>query len=114
RECHDLLVRHGGHAMAAGLTIQPANLDAFRIRLNDVARRGLNAQSLQAPLRLDAEIGLEEMTLEALASLAQLRPNGQGNPAIQYFARNLTHRQPLQRMGADKQHVKMWITDGTS
>ncbi len=114
RECGDLLVRHGGHAMAAGLTIQPANLDAFRARLNDLAHRSLKPEDLQAPLRLDAEVGLEEMTSECLAQLGRLRPTGQGNPSVQFFARNLSHQRPLQRMGANKQHVKLWITDGTT
>jgi len=114
RQCGDLLVRHGGHAMAAGLTIASANLDAFRARLNEVARVALKPEDLQAPLRLDAEVGLEEMTLECVAALDQLRPMGQGNPAAQFFARNVTHRRPLQRLGAEKQHVKMWVTDGTT
>ena len=112
RECTDLLLRHGGHAMAAGLSIAASNLDAFRVRLNDHARRTLKPTDLQAPLRLDGEVGLDEMTLERLAELDRLRPTGQGNPAVQFFARNLSQQRPLQRMGADKKHVKMWVTDG--
>jgi single-stranded-DNA-specific exonuclease len=112
RECTDLLVRHGGHAMAAGLSIAAANLDAFRERLNAHARRTLKPDDLQAPLRLDAEVGLDEITLERLAELERLRPTGQSNPAVQFFARNLGHQRPLQRIGADKKHVKMWVTDG--
>jgi single-stranded-DNA-specific exonuclease len=42
-----------------------------------------------------------------------LAPTGQGNPGVQYCSRNVTHSRPLQRMGADKQHVKMWVTDGS-
>lgn len=114
RECNDLLVRHGGHAMAAGLSIASANLDAFRERLNNHARRTLKPDDLQAPLRLDCEVGLNEISLDRLADLDRLRPTGQGNPAVQFCARNLTHQRPLQRMGADKKHVKMWVTDGTS
>lgn len=113
RECTDLLLRHGGHAMAAGLSIASANLDAFRQRLNDHARRTLKPEQLQAPLRLDAEIGLDEITLDRLAELDRLRPTGQGNPSVQFYARAITHQRPLQRMGAEKQHVKMWVTDGT-
>src|SRR5204862_965658 len=64
RECDDLLLRHGGHAMAAGLTIHPDNLEALRTRLNDLARRALKAEDMQPPLRLDAEVGLDELTLE--------------------------------------------------
>jgi single-stranded-DNA-specific exonuclease len=113
RECNDLLVRHGGHAMAAGLSIAAANLDAFRARLNDHARRTLKPEDLHAPLRLDGEVGLGEISLDRLAELDRLRPTGQGNPAVQFCARNLSHQRPLQRMGADKKHVKMWVSDGT-
>jgi single-stranded-DNA-specific exonuclease len=114
RECGDLLVRHGGHAMAAGLTIHPDKLDHFRQRLNDLARRALKPEDLQPPLRLDAEVGLDEISLTALAELDRLRPTGQGNPGVQFNARNVNHQRPLQRMGANKQHVKLWLTDGTA
>ena len=113
RQCSDLLVHHGGHAMAAGLSIQPANLAALRSRLNELARRVLKPEVLQAALRLDAEVGLEELTLACLAALDKLRPIGQGNPCAHFVARNVAHQRPLQRLGADRQHVKMWITDGT-
>jgi single-stranded-DNA-specific exonuclease len=114
RECGDVLLRHGGHAMAAGVSLAPANLETFRTRLNEVARRALKAADLQPPLLLDAEVGLEEMTLPTLAHLDQLKPAGQGNPGVRFFARSLVHQRPLQRLGAGKQHVKMWVTDGAS
>jgi single-stranded-DNA-specific exonuclease len=112
RECDDLLIRHGGHAMAAGLTIQADNLEALRERLNQIARRTLRTEDLQAPLRIDAEVGLDELTFERLHELDRLKPCGQGNPGVQFVARGLTHRRPLQRMGSERQHVKLWVTDG--
>jgi single-stranded-DNA-specific exonuclease len=112
RECDDLLVRHGGHAMAAGLTIEPKNVDAFRARLNDLARRALQPADFQPPLRLDAAVALPDLSLDSLAELDQLKPGGQGNPAVQFCAANLGHARPLQRMGTQKQHVKLWVTDG--
>lgn len=112
RECGDLLVRHGGHAMAAGLTIQPDKLDTFRTRLNEIARRMLKREDLQPPLRLDAEVELAQISFEGLAQLNRLRPVGQENPPVQFFARNVTLARPTQRMGKDRQHVKLWITDG--
>jgi single-stranded-DNA-specific exonuclease len=114
RRCDDLLVRHGGHAMAAGVTLQPVKLDAFRARLNDLARGALQPDDLQAPVRLDAEVTLGAMTLECLAALDRLRPTGLGNPPVQVFARNLTQQRSSQRMGTDKQHLKMWVTDGAT
>jgi single-stranded-DNA-specific exonuclease len=114
RESGDLLLRQGGHAMAAGLSLAPTNLDAFRTRLNGLARSALRLEDLQPPLRLDAEVGLGGISLESLAALDRLRPTGQGNPSVQFYARNLTQQRPAQRMGAEKQHLKMWITDGAT
>ncbi len=114
RECDDLLIRHGGHALAAGLTIHPDRLDALRLRLNKIASRTLKPDDLQPPLRLDAEVGLEEMTLPQLEELERLNPCGQGNPGVQLLARHLTHARALRRMGADGQHVKLWVTDGSA
>ena len=112
RECDDLLVRHGGHAMAAGVTIKPENLEAFRTRLNEIARRSLKRADLQPPLRLDAEVKLAQISMTGIAELDRLRPIGQENPPVQFFARGVTHARPLQRMGKDRQHVKLWVTDG--
>jgi len=114
RECGDLLVRHGGHAMAAGLSIESGKIDLLRARLNALARKHLKPEDLQPPLRLDAEVGLDEIHFDMLAELDRLKPVGQGNPSVQFFARNVTHARPLQRMGAEKQHVKMLLTDGAA
>ncbi|MBW8864883.1 MAG: single-stranded-DNA-specific exonuclease RecJ, partial [Verrucomicrobia bacterium] len=112
RECDDLLVKHGGHAMAAGLSIVPDKIDQLRERLNELAKRKIKPEDLQPPLRLDAEVQLSELNLDSLGELEKLKPTGQGNPALQFCARNLTHKKPLMRMGANKQHVKLWVTDG--
>jgi single-stranded-DNA-specific exonuclease len=112
RECGDLLLRHGGHAMAAGLSIRAENLDALRTRLNEMAKRVLKPEELQPLLRLDMEVSLRELTLARLEELERLRPMGQGNPAVQFVSCDVTQARPLQRMGAEKQHVKLWLTDG--
>ena len=112
RECDDLLVRHGGHAMAAGVTLHPDKMDAFRVRLNEIARRTLKPEDLQPPLRLDAEVRLADVSLPGMVELARLHPVGQANPSVQFFSRGLSHARPLQRMGKERQHVKMWVTDG--
>ena len=112
RACGDLLVRHGGHALAAGLALRTENLDPLRARLNELARQALKPEELQPPLRLDAAVDLAEITLDSLAELARLKPTGQGNPQVQFFARHLTLARPLHWMGAANQHLKLWVTDG--
>ena len=114
RECSDLLVRHGGHAMAAGLSIQPAKIDAFRERLNGIARRTLTADRLCPTLKLDAEVAPHDLTLERLEELEQLQPTGQGNPPVQLALRRLSHQRPPQRVGKQQQHAKLWVTGGAT
>lgn len=112
RECDDLLVRHGGHAMAAGITIAPMNVGPFRERLNAIARRSLRPEQLHPVLKLDAEVTLRELTVGRLEELDRLAPTGMGNPALQFCATGLRlHRPPL-RMGREQQHLKLHVTDG--
>ena len=112
RECSDLLVRHGGHAMAAGLSIRADKLDAFRERMNVIARRMLKPEQLQPSLRIDGAIKTTDLTVQRLQELERLEQTGMGNPRVQFCLHNVGHERALQRMGADKQHAKMWITDG--
>jgi single-stranded-DNA-specific exonuclease len=114
RSCADLLIRHGGHAMAAGLSLIPDNLEAFRTRLNALARQTLSPECLHPVLRLDAEARLSDLTLDRLGELQRLDPLGQSNPPVQLVSRGLVHRYAPQRMGKDQQHVKLWVTDGRS
>jgi single-stranded-DNA-specific exonuclease len=114
RQCDDLLLRHGGHAMAAGLALHPDNLDALRLRLNDLARRTLKPDQLQPTLRLDAQVRLADLTLDRLHELGQLQQTGIGNPPVQLWAPNVGHHRPLQRMGQDLRHARLWLTDGSA
>ena len=114
-ECKELLLRHGGHAMAAGITITPANVDAFRIKMNELARRQLKTEQLQPSLRLDAEVSLPDLTLDRLQELEQIKPTGQGNPPVHFVTRGLTLHRPPQPLGKDLARVqgtKLWVTDG--
>lgn len=110
RECDDLLVRHGGHAMAAGLTLEPDKLDALRARLNALARQRLTPDLLRPPLRLDAEAELPALDLESVRELGRLQPSGQGNPPVQVALRGLRLTREPQRLGHEKQHAKFWVT----
>ena len=111
RDCDDLLVRHGGHAMAAGVTIRADKIDALRERLNAIARRTIKPELLQPRLRLDAESTCAEITLERVRELQRLQQTGMGNPSVHLVLRGVTHARPLQRMGAQKKHAKLWVTD---
>jgi single-stranded-DNA-specific exonuclease len=112
RHCTDLLIRHGGHAMAAGISIRPDNLDAFRTRLNELARRTLTPEQLQPVLQIDASAVLPDLTFDGVRELSRLEQTGIGNPSVRLLLCGLSHARPLQRVGLDRKHAKLWITDG--
>ena len=111
RGCDDLLNDHGGHAMAAGVSVKPGRLDAFRERINEIAKKTITPDMFQPPLKLDAGTDLSELTLVHIEEMSQLEPLGQGNPEIQLLVAELTLSSPIYRMGRDRQHAKFWVTD---
>jgi len=112
RDCAHLLDRHGGHAMAAGLSLHPDNLALFRERFNEVARARLDSTLLQRPLRLDAEVKLNDLTLESITALERIGPFGNGNPQVQVTIRNVHLTGEFRRIGADQKHARFTVTDG--
>ena len=111
RECDDLLEDHGGHAMAAGLSIDPRKLSDFRQRINLYAKGRLSRDSLVQKLRLDLEVTPSAMSLAQVEELSGLRPFGVGNDSMQFSFRNVRLKGQPHRMGKDNQHVKFWVTD---
>ena len=75
-----LLARFGGHAMAAGLSLQRANLDAFAAAFDQAARRRLLPEQLDALLPTDGELGPDEFTLDLARQLRNAGPWGQAFP----------------------------------
>lgn len=77
--CSDLLVRFGGHPMAAGATMLPENVEAFREKINEYARN--TCPYMPAPsLRLDCKLKPRALSPELPRSLAPLEPFGSGCP----------------------------------
>ena len=78
--CEDLLLRFGGHAMAAGLSVREENLPELRRRLNEWAARECPVL-VTPPLECDLSIHLDRITVESVRRLDQLAPYGAENPA---------------------------------
>jgi single-stranded-DNA-specific exonuclease len=114
RDCTDLLEKHGGHAMAAGVTIQAERLAGFRDRLNQIARDRLSPDLLRPELRLEAVVPLRDLTPERMADLNRLEPFGQGNPSLQFVVPAVRLVGTPQRIGKDQQHWRLRVTDGAA
>ena len=79
-ECTEYLLKHGGHAAAAGLTIEENQVDAFRSAFCDVAQQMMDEQDRQAEVIIDAEVPLSQLTLQTVQQVEQLAPFGSKNP----------------------------------
>lgn len=77
--CGAVLQRYGGHAAAAGLTIEEENIGAFRRAINDWAAAEYPVLR-PAELTLDAAVEIAELTVPAVQELSRLAPFGGGNP----------------------------------
>lgn len=76
----ELFVRFGGHAHAAGLTMEVANVEEFRRRFHEFASAKLCADDFLKRVEIDAVLELREITEEAIDELFTLAPFGHGNP----------------------------------
>ena len=79
RECDNYLLRYGGHKYAAGLSIDPANIEPFREKLNQVSSRMLTDEDLVPKLEIDAELELESVDENLVNVLEQFAPFGPHN-----------------------------------
>lgn len=108
-ECADLLVRHGGHAAAAGFTVTNDNFDALRTRLRTIAERELSKRELVPILSIDAEASLSDMNWKLLEHLEHLAPYGYGNREPIFMSRNVMVR-AARLVGME--HVALTVSDG--
>lgn len=110
-KCRDLLVRHGGHAMAAGFTIENEKLPELQTRLCDLAARHLADIELAPTLAIDAEAALGEMNGELHKALEQLAPFGYANREPVFLSRGARVRE-ARVVGSE--HLKLTLSDGSA
>ncbi len=110
-QCADLLVRHGGHAAAAGFTVRNEKLPELVARLKSIAEEKLSGSDLKPTVTADAEVSLTDVRPELYEkALKYLEPTGYGNREASFAARNVkvkSHR----TVGADGKHLKLSLED---
>jgi len=109
-QCKDLLVRHGGHAAAAGFTVKNENLPELVTRLKSIAKEKLSGKDLRQTLSADMEVPLADLNFEVLKNLQYLEPTGYGNPDAVFVSRNVKVKSS-RTVGADAKHLKLTLAD---
>jgi single-stranded-DNA-specific exonuclease len=110
-QCADLLVRHGGHAAAAGFTVHNDNLPTLQERLQTIAEQELADTELIPRLQIDAELSLGPEIYDLQEQLSRLQPFGEGNPEPVFLSRGLRVGR-RQTIGSEGQHLKLALNDG--
>ncbi len=107
--CRELFLRFGGHAQAAGLTMQAASLPELKKRLN-AAIAAQAAPDTFVPTELyDLELTLAEVTEPLVTRLEQLQPTGFGNPAPVFCVRGACPVEP-RAIGKEGAHLKLLLS----
>lgn len=88
-EVQDLLLKFGGHPMAAGLSLAEENIEAFRSRLNEAAHQRLTPEDFIEKIWIDIPLPLEYITEPLIKEVSLLEPFGQGNEKPQFAQRGL-------------------------
>jgi len=110
--CRDLFVRFGGHAQAAGLTIESKNIPAFRRRLTEAIIAQCDPDVFIPTEEYDLELELSEMTEELVDAFASMQPTGFGNPAPVFCVRGV-HTTDVRTIGKDGAHLRMRLSSGS-
>jgi single-stranded-DNA-specific exonuclease len=106
-----LLVRHGGHAQAAGFTIRNENLEQFQEEMVAIAAAQLDLEELSPAIPIDAELAIGDVDWALFEVLQKLEPTGYANPAPTFASRDVQlygHR----AVGQDGAHLQLWVGDG--
>jgi single-stranded-DNA-specific exonuclease len=106
--CKDLLVRHGGHAAAAGFTVKNENLPELVSRLKSIAKEKLDGKELRQTLSADMEVSLNDLNFEVLKHLNYLEPTGYGNPDAVFVARDVKVKS-FRSVGSEGKHLKLTL-----
>lgn len=106
-DSRDLLVRFGGHELAAGLTIRRKDIPAFRKKINEYAAGILTEEMTAVRYEADCECDVSELTMKQAEELERLEPFGVGNPSPGLILRDVVVQRMIPLGGG--RHTKLMV-----
>ncbi|WP_156018721.1 single-stranded-DNA-specific exonuclease RecJ [Streptococcus ruminantium] len=113
KDHQDLFIAFGGHAGAAGMTLEVDKLGVLSETLATYIRENNLDQPSKSPLVLDEELDLEELTMETLKSFGKLAPYGMDNKKPVFYLKDF-QVESARTMGQNNAHLKLRVTKGTA
>ena len=111
--CRDLLTNFGGHAFAAGLSMQESNLPEFKRRFEKYVASHITPEQQVPTLEIEDEIRLGDITPQMWQVIQCLAPFGPENPTPLFVTRGLKNSRYTRRVGENGAHLKLDLCDGT-
>ena len=109
--CREMLEAFGGHPSAAGVTIRESRIDEFRVRFSDVVAGWTHDGAKVPTLDVDAELRLDEVTMQLIQEIGSLHPFGAGNPEPTFA---VTRLEVMDSRTVGEKHLKMTVRQGAS
>ncbi|MDP3955464.1 MAG: single-stranded-DNA-specific exonuclease RecJ [bacterium] len=109
RACSDILGAHGGHAMAAGFTIETKKLDELKERLILLSEKTLSDELLTPVIKIDLELGCGNLDFSLCKKISEFEPFGISNPEPVFLTRDLTVTDARQ-VGNKGAHLKLKVS----
>lgn len=104
--CSDLFLRFGGHAQAAGMTLEAEKIPVLRERLNAAIAEVAEPDAYVPAASYDLDITLGEVSIPLIEQLDRLAPTGFGNPSP-VFRLSGAHVLEARGVGSDGKHLKL-------
>jgi single-stranded-DNA-specific exonuclease len=109
-KCENLMVRHGGHAMAAGFTVANENIDRLLLEMELIAEAELDPKDLKPKIIVDLDFPLRLLPEKILEDLDQLEPLGAENSEAVFMSRDVSVKF-ARTVGKDENHLKLRLKD---
>lgn len=106
-----LLIRYGGHELAAGLAVRKENLENFRRAINEFALKDEN-MSKTADLNIDCCVALNEINVQSVKQIDFLAPFGNGNQTPLFMSENVQITAVIPVSGG--KHVRIKVSQGAN
>lgn len=108
-QCKELLVRHGGHSQAAGVTVKNEDLEKFYEKMNEIINEKLQDIDLAIEIKIDGEVSGSDVDFDLVEDLEKLMPFGEGNSEPILAMRNLIV-QEKRVLGNGNKHIKLFLS----
>ncbi|MFN8673366.1 MAG: single-stranded-DNA-specific exonuclease RecJ [Candidatus Sericytochromatia bacterium] len=105
KSCSNSLIKSGGHAGAAGWSLETNKISEFKNLVLEYAENNLNNSTLQPQITLEVEIPIDEINYQLFRELQELEPFGLDNPEPLIYAKNVRVNKNSQYVSKDGNHL---------